>query len=206
MIQLITIVDTGLGNIAAVKNMLSFLGFESQITADPNQLTNSQKIILPGVGAYDAGVESLKTKDLIKPLRDIALAGETKIFGICLGMQLMFEGSEEGCSEGLSLLKGGFERIQGEDKLKVPHMRWNRMKFEGDLSLFDNIGNNNRFYFIHSYMLPMYHAVQFAEVGVCSYGTNFVAAFRKGNLMGTQFHPEKSHKFGLKLLENFGRM
>ena len=203
---MITIVDTGLGNIAAVKNMLSFLGFESQITADPIQLLNSQKVILPGVGAFDSGIESLASKGLIKPLRDIALAGEAKLLGICLGMQLMFEGSDEGNSKGLCLLKGDFKRIQAEYKLKVPHMRWNRLSFNGDLSLFENVENNNRFYFIHSYILPGHHVSQFDEVGLCAYGTNFVAAFRKGNLMGTQFHPEKSHKFGLKLLENFGRM
>lgn len=203
---MITIVDTGLGNITAVKNMLSFLGHDAQISRSPDELAKSEKVILPGVGSYDAGMQSLADKDLISPLQNLAVAGEAKILGICLGMQLMFDGSEEGDAAGLSLLAGNFERIPKLEDVKVPHMRWNSVEFEGELNLFSEIGKANRFYFIHSFRLPVMNASQFDEVGICNYGAPFVAAFRKGNLMGTQFHPEKSHKFGLKLLENFGRM
>jgi imidazole glycerol-phosphate synthase subunit HisH len=202
----ITIIDTGLGNIAAVKNMLSYLGHEAQISSTPDEIAKSDKVILPGVGSYDAGMQSLADKNLISPLQNLAAAGEAKILGICLGMQLLFDGSEEGDTGGLSLLEGKFERIPRGEDVKVPHMRWNRLGFDGELKLFSDIGETNRFYFIHSFRLPAVHASQFDEVGICNYGAPFVAAFRKDNLMGTQFHPEKSHKFGLKLLENFGRM
>lgn len=203
---MITIIDTGLGNIAAVKNMLSYLGYEAHITRSQDEILKAEKVILPGVGSYDAGMQSLADANLISPLKNLAAAGEAKILGICLGMQLMFDGSEEGDTCGLSFLKGNFERIAKLEAVKVPHMRWNRLEFHGALRLFSDIGESNRFYFIHSFRLPGVYAPQFDEVGICNYGAPFVAAFRKGNLMGTQFHPEKSHKFGLKILDNFGRM
>jgi len=202
----ITIIDTGLGNVAAVKNMLSYLGHAAQISSAPDEIETSDKIILPGVGSYDAGMQSLADKNLISPLQNLATAGKAKILGICLGMQFMFDGSEEGEVAGLSLLRGKFERIPKGEDVKVPHMRWNRLEFDGALNLFSDIEEANRFYFIHSFRLPAVHETQFDEVGMCNYGAPFVAAFRKGNLMGTQFHPEKSHKSGLKLLDNFGRM
>jgi glutamine amidotransferase len=203
---MISIIDTGLGNIAAVKNMLAYLGHDAQISSKPDEIAKSHKVILPGVGSYDAGMQSLADKNLILPLKNLASAGEAKILGICLGMQLLFEGSEEGSRSGLSLLRGKFERIPAGKGLKVPHMRWNRLRFRGALKLFSDIEEANRFYFIHAYRLPSKDASQFDEVGMCDYGEPFVAAFKKGNLMGTQFHPEKSHKFGLKLLDNFGKM
>ena len=203
---MITIIDTELGNIAAVKNMLSYLGHEAQITCNPVEIAKAGKVILPGVGSWDAGMESLSSKQLILPIQELAAAGQAKILGICLGMQLLFDSSEEGDAAGLSLLRGNFERIPRCEDVKVPHMRWNSLGFDGELKLFSGIEEANRFYFIHAFRLPAAQSSQFDEVGICDYGAPFVGAFRKGNLMGTQFHPEKSHKFGLKLLENFGMM
>ena len=202
---MIAIIDYGLGNLGSISNMLKVIGEKSIITSDPEKIQRADKLILPGVGAFDAGMTQLSERGLVSVLREETLQKGKPILGICLGMQLLGRKSEEGTLPGLGLIP--FDnirfRIDPTSGLKVPHMGWDVVRFEKSCPLLEGIEGTQRYYFVHSY-----HAVCDAPENclmTCDYGYEFTAAVVKDNMMGVQFHPEKSHNFGMRLLENFAR-
>jgi len=185
----------------SVENAIRHVGGKPVVVKRAEELEGLDRLILPGVGAYDSIVEFLIDGGWQEPLNQLVLSKKVPILGICLGMQVMLEASEEGTSQGLGWIRGRCKRFLPQDGLTVPHMGWNYTKSIKnsviDLAKFDR----NRFYFVHSY-----HAVceDTRDVWLTSeYGGEFVAAFSKDNISGVQFHPEKSHKFGLNLLKGF---
>lgn len=201
---MIAIIDYGLGNLGSIGNMMKVIGVKSVITSDQTEIEKADKIILPGVGAFDAGMKNLEERNLIDFLCQQAEKGKP-ILGICLGMQLLGRKSEEGKCSGLGLIP--FDnirfRIPEETPLKVPHMGWDIVTFKQESPLLKGIQGRQRYYFVHSY-----HARCDREDNVlmtCDYGYEFCAAVVMDNIYGVQFHPEKSHDFGMKLLENFAR-
>lgn len=200
------IVDYGVGNIGSIANMLKRLGVPSLITARPEEIETADRIILCGVGAFDDGMKKLENLGITASLRKAVLEDKKPIIGVCLGMQLLTEGSEEGNKQGLGFVKGyckrfDFSASENSRHLKVPHMGWNEVKAVKESFLLNGMYAHPRFYFVHSY-----HAVLEDERDVlltAQYGYSFAAAFEKENIIGVQFHPEKSHKYGLKLYENF---
>jgi len=198
---LVTIIDYGMGNIASIQKMLKKIGYDSELTNNRETILNSQKIILPGVGAFDYGMKNLKDQDLIQVLRYKAIEEKTPLLGICLGMQLLGKSSEEGEEEGLSLIDFNTIKFKFDNlKLKIPHMGWNYIEYNSDSKLFKDMYEETRYYFVHSYYVENNDSYTIARA---NYGFDFSAAVRKDNILGVQFHPEKSHKFGMKLLQNF---
>jgi imidazole glycerol-phosphate synthase subunit HisH len=200
---MIAIVDYNMGNLASVQNAFASLGCETVVENDPANFSKYEKLILPGVGAFGDAMEHLLERNMVEPLRAYAASGKPML-GICLGMQLLFESSEEfGSNEGLGLIKGrvvAFDVSKFDEKLKVPHMGWNRM-FTKQHPLFEGLDEEHYLYFVHSY-----HAVcenEADSIGKTAYGYEFTSAVAHNNVMGIQPHPEKSHKNGLKILENF---
>ena len=200
---MIAIIDYGLGNVGSIRNMLKVIGEKSVITCDKEEIVLADKIILPGVGAFDAGMKNLNERGLSDFLKKEASAGKP-ILGICLGMQLLGRKSEEGNLDGLSLIPFDNVRFRfpPDTDLKIPHMGWDVVTFKHDSPLTCGIdGSKQRYYFVHTY-----HALCDSEENVlmtCDYGYEFAAAVRNSNVYGVQFHPEKSHDFGMRLLENF---
>jgi glutamine amidotransferase len=198
--QEITIIG-GLGNVGSVRNMLARLGIGAEVTGDPDRVRAARKLILPGVGAFDAGVNGLRERGLDEALREAVTAGSS-ILGICLGMQLLLQGSEEGSLPGLGLVAGRARRFIADGaRLRVPHMGWNIVRPTRNSLLFDRDGPEQRFYFVHSYFVECDDPAD--VVGVTSYGHEFVAALEHGPVLGVQFHAEKSHRFGMALLKRF---
>lgn len=203
---MITIIDYGMGNLGSIKNMLKKLEIESEITGDKEKIKNATKLILPGVGAFDNGMENIKKLGLLPILNDLVLVKKVPVLGICLGMQLMTRMSEEGKLPGLGWVEVDTRRFKFEpdSKLKIPHMGWNTVKIMKQNAITKGLNDSSRFYFVHSY-----HAICDHKEDILmqtNYGYDFASAFSKDNIMGVQFHPEKSHKFGMTLLENFGKM
>jgi glutamine amidotransferase len=193
-------VDVGLGNVASVRNMLDRLGYQATLCPSPEGLTETDRYILPGVGAYDEGVRRLRTHGWYDHLR--LLPDSTQILGICLGMQLLGTSSEEGSLEGLGRVPAHFERFDVAP-LRVPHMGWNAVASIGGDAIFDPDLEELRYYFTHSFHAVCDDAV---EIGRTRYGTDFTSAFRRGNTRGVQFHPEKSHRFGMSLLSRWAEL
>ncbi len=203
---MIGIVDYNMGNLASVKNAFKVLGHEAVVESDPDKFHTYDKLILPGVGAYADAMEHLRERSMDEALRTYAASG-APMLGICLGMQLLFDSSEEfGHSKGLGLIKGhvqAFDTARFEHPLKVPHMGWNRM-FTKEHPLFGKLDDEHYLYFVHSY-----HAVcenPSDTIGRTEYGYSFTSAVANDNVMGIQPHPEKSHKNGLQILENFSNL
>lgn len=204
---MIVIIDYGMGNLGSVLNMLKKVGAEATISSDPRILVSAQKLILPGVGAFDNGMKCLTKSGLIDVLREKVLRQETPILGICLGLQLFTKMSEEGSFPGLGWIDAETIRFQFSSEsngLKIPHMGWNELTIKREDSLFTGFEASPRFYFVHSYHVRCNN--QDDILAECFYGINFTAAIRHRNIWGTQFHSEKSHKFGIKLLKNFTQM
>lgn len=199
---MIGIINYGLGNLGSIQNMLKVIGEKSIISSDVNELEKCDKYILPGVGSFDAGMEKLNESGLTTFVKKKALEDKKPILGICLGMQLLGRKSEEGKLEGLGLIPFDNIRFRLEDTdLKVPHMGWDVVEFKQENPLLKGLVGRQRYYFVHSY-----HAVCDKKENVlmtCDYGYEFACAVVKNNIMGVQFHPEKSHDFGMALLENF---
>ena len=205
---MITIIDYGVGNIGSISNMLKKIGEPSVITSNPEELKTAEKIILCGVGAFDDGMKNLEEKGLIPVLKDKVLNGKIPILGICLGMQLFTEHSEEGQLPGLGFVKGGahkfnFKDVAASRPLRIPHMGWNQVKATKNSPLLENMYEDPRFYFVHSFYVKTEQEDE--TLLQAEYGRPFTAAFEKDNILGVQFHPEKSHKFGMRLFENFVR-
>jgi glutamine amidotransferase len=201
--SMIVIVDYDMGNIGSVYNMLKKIGRKSEITRDLEKIRQADHIILPGVGAFDSGMEQLEKFGVVELIRHKALVDKTPILGICLGAQLMLEKSEEGQKVGLGLVQGEVKRFQlsAESKLRIPNMGWNQIEKVKSSKLVDVLPDQPRFYFVHSYHFKM--AQPEDQLLMSEYGYSFCSAFQHENISGVQFHPEKSHKFGMALLRNF---
>ncbi len=201
---MLTIIDYGTGNLSSIKNMLKRLGVESLISNKKEDILMADKLILPGVGAFDYGMEQLHRSELIGAMNEKVLEKKTPILGICLGVQLLTQGSEEGMATGLGWIKGktiAFDKTKLEGRQKIPHMGWTDVANFNGAKLFEGMYEEPRFYFVHSYHLDVENK---DEVLVeATYGYSFAAGVEKENILGVQFHPEKSHKYGMKLLENF---
>lgn len=181
--------------------MIRKVGGEAVITDDANAVAIAEKLVLPGVGAFDQGMRAVAEKGLMAPLREAAARG-VPILGICLGMQLMMERSEEGQLPGLGLVPGDVRRFPtGGELPRVPHMGWNRIAVTKTCPLFDGEDDEQRYYFVHSYYVSCSDAGDVAATTI--HGREFVSAFQRGNLFGVQFHPEKSHRFGMALFRRF---
>jgi glutamine amidotransferase len=200
---MIGIVDYKMGNLASVQNAFAKLGEVTVVESDPSKFKEYDKLILPGVGAFGDAMEHLRERNMIEALREYAASGKY-MFGICLGMQLLFESSEEfGEHEGLGLIKGhvkAFDTSKFSEALKVPHMGWNRM-FTNEHPLFKNLDEEHYLYFVHTYHVNCTDEADI--IGRTTYGYEFTSAVSHNNIMGIQPHPEKSHENGLKILENF---
>ena len=205
--NMITIVNYGLGNLASIQNMCRKLGIDSVITDRPEVIETADRLILPGVGHFKAGMDNLHASGL-KPLLDRLVLGERRpVLGICLGAQLMTRHSEEGDVDGLGWVDAdtvAFDaaRLGG---LKIPHMGWTDVviRSAGD-PIWARIPEEPRFYFVHAYHFNFRTEAEVSAT--CTYGYEFACAFRKENIYGMQFHPEKSHKYGMRVLENFARI
>ena len=199
---MIGIVDYGLGNLASVSGAVERLGFEPRVSSDPGSLAACDKLILPGVGAFGDGMRNLRERKLVEPLNELVNGKGTPILGICLGSQLMMRSSEEfGRHDGLGWIDGTVTRIAPDDPgIRVPHVGWNDLEQVRGSGLFEGVPGDALFYYVHGYCIQ---ADPTCVVGTCEYGTCFVAAFERGNVFGTQFHPEKSQLAGLSLLRNF---
>jgi imidazole glycerol-phosphate synthase subunit HisH len=206
VIDLIAVLDYGVGNVGSIINMLKKVGVPAIPTNNIEEIGNAEKLILPGVGSFDAGMSKLNNSGLIEAIKKHAIIEEKPLLGICLGMQMLGRKSEEGNEKGLGLIPFDNKRFKLEEssQLKIPHMGWditiNSIK---DDPIVEGLTSTQRYYFVHSY-----HAVCDSEENVlmrCEYGYSFAAAVKKGNIYGMQFHPEKSHKFGMELLSNFAR-
>ena len=201
---MIGIINYGLGNLGSIQNMLKVIGEKSIISSDKNELDKCDRYILPGVGAFDAGMRMLNELELSDFVTNKAAEEKKPILGICLGMQLLGRKSEEGILPGLNLIPFDNVRFNLEDTdLKIPHMCWDIVEFEQENPLLNNLEGQQRYYFVHSY-----HAkcdLQENVLMTCDYGYKFAAAVVKENIMGVQFHPEKSHDFGMNLLRNFAK-
>jgi len=199
---MIAIIDYGMGNVGSIKNMLKHINIEALITDDPKTILSASHLILPGVGAYDAGVNNLKAKKLDLVIKEFALELNKPVLGICLGMQLLGNKSEEGKLKGLGLIDFENIKFSKELNLKIPNMGWNYIKvMDKDDPLTKEILDDDRFYFVHSYYAVCKNKENILMTA--DYGLNYTASVRKNKIYGVQFHPEKSHYFGMKILRNF---
>lgn len=198
---MVAIIDYGAGNLSSVKKALDYLGAENEITQDREKILSATHIILPGVGSFEDAMNSMEERGLVDVVKEAAASGKP-FLGICLGLQLLFESSEESPgAEGLGILKGKIVEIPKNTGLKVPHMGWNSITVKQKDGIFKDIDDESYFYFVHSYYLK--DAEEDVVAATTEYGVSIQCAVQKGNLCATQFHPEKSSKVGLKLLENF---
>ena len=197
---MISIIDYGLGNLKSVHKALKSLGFTSKITSSIKDINNCNGIIFPGVGSFGDCMKELDKRDLINSLKKSISSGKP-FMGICLGLQILFERSEESPNvEGLSILKGEISKIKFDKDLKVPHMGWNKINIIKDSSILQGIDSDTWMYFVHSFKFN--NDLKITD-SVSSYGEIFSASINKDNIFATQFHPEKSSKIGLTILKNF---
>jgi glutamine amidotransferase len=200
---MIAIVDYRLGNLGSIANMFGRIGAKAVITGDPAQIAQASKVVLPGVGAFDNGMSNLRELGLVDVLNRKVLDEGVPTLGICLGAQLMTRRSEEGCSPGLAWVDAETARFRPEAGRKVPHMGWCDIRLAKASPLFDG-ADAPRFYFVHSYHFDCRRPQD--VLATAFYGYEFPAAFSAGNIVGVQFHPEKSHRFGLDVLKRFAAL
>ena len=199
---MITIIDYGAGNLRSVANAIAKLGYQSKITSNPNEILSAQMIILPGVGAAAETMQNLKALDMVEPIRRF-IAEDHPFFGVCIGLQVLFTGTEEGgWHECLNVFSGRVKIFPSG--LKIPHMGWNQVKQQDFHPVFAGIPDEANFYFVHSYYVEPDDKSLVA--GETEYGIPFCSVIVRGNLVGTQFHPEKSGEIGLRLYDNFIKM
>jgi len=213
---MIAIIDYGRGNLGSVEKAFERVGIPAVVTEDPRAVDDAEAVVLPGDGAFHDAMANLATRGLIDPLRR-ALDGSRPFLGICLGYQLLFSTSEEfGDGRGLDVIPGVVRRFP--PGRKIPHMGWNRVEHDGSLALFEGVPSGAHFYFVHSYYPELAGDVELAgsraharplgsrRLAWCEYGVRFAAAVQQGRIHATQFHPEKSQRWGLRLLENFAAL
>ena len=201
---MIAIVDYGMGNLGSIQNMFKRIGAAARVTGDSAVLADARKILLPGVGAFDSAMQRIADAGLREVLDRKALHERVPTLGICLGMQLLTRGSEEGQLPGLGWIAASTKRFPAIAGLKVPHMGWNLVTPTQPSPLTDGLPAESRFYFVHSYYVQVDDPAD--SLLRTHYGIDFDAAVAHGNIYGAQFHPEKSHKFGMKLLANFASL
>jgi glutamine amidotransferase len=200
----LVVVDAGIGNLGAIPNMLKRIGASATVTNERSQIEAADRLILPGVGAFDPAMQTLNDLGIVDALTEKATVERVPILGVCLGMQLLFERSEEGSLPGLGWISGRVMKfaLNGADRtLRIPHMGWNWVERANDAALFAGFEETPRFYFAHSYHVEPADVADVA--GWTEYGYRFAASVQHENIGGIQFHPEKSHRFGLKVFENF---
>ena len=198
---MISIIDYNAGNLKSVEKALLYLGQECEITRDFHRIETADKVILPGVGAFGDAMEQLKKYELDKVIREVTAAG-TPFLGICLGLQLLFEGSDESEGvEGLHILDGQILRIPDQPGLKIPHIGWNSLTLQNNGRLFEGIEENPYVYFVHSYYLKA--SDEKIVKATTEYSTTIHASVEQGNVFACQFHPEKSSDVGMQILKNF---
>jgi imidazole glycerol-phosphate synthase subunit HisH len=193
-----------MGNTASILNMLFKVGLDAQISFSPDKLSDSTAIILPGVGAFDQGMNKIRDSGVYELLEELVVHRKKPFLGICLGMQMLFESSEEGKEKGLGWLSGNVRRFDFSDcdqPPKIPHMGWNTVDASNNNFLFDGLHDENRFYFVHSFHVEC-KDVNYS-VASTQYGYDFTCSVQKENIFGVQFHPEKSHRFGMTFFKNF---
>jgi glutamine amidotransferase len=203
---MIVIIDYGIGNLASVLNMFKKIGVKDvTISGDKEVIAKADKLLLPGVGAFDTGMKNLEDSGLIPVLNKKVVEDKIPILGICLGMQLLTKRSDEGAKPGLGWIDAETLKFDPDPslKLKIPHMGWNYIDVKRENKLIDKEGKK-RFYFVHSYYVKCLDPTQ--SLATSNFGSDFTCAVNKGNIYGTQFHPEKSLKFGMKVLENFSKL
>ena len=202
---MIHIIDYGMGNLGSMRNMFKRIGTEAKIESDPAKLVHASKLVLPGVGSFDAAMTRINSTDGLRELLEKkANIEKIPILGVCLGMQLLTNSSEEGNSLGLGWINAKTLRFPKKDGIKVPHMGWNVASPLKDIPLLANVGVEPRYYFVHSFCVQVEdkeHAIMTTE-----YGWKFDSAISKENIYGVQFHPEKSHRFGMQILTNFAKL
>lgn len=202
---MIIIVDYNVGNIRSIQNMLSYLGYESKISTHKEDIELATKLILPGVGSFDTGMKNIKSLGLDTIIKDKVLFKDIPILGICLGAQLMLEKSDEGKEKGLSIIEGNVRSFASKFEernvnLPIPNIGWRDIQFMNE----NEIKFNRfpaKFYFVHSFYFELKEEEH--KWNISNYGFEFCSGFRKDNIFGVQFHPEKSHKYGMKLLNYF---
>ena len=199
----VAVIDYGMGNIGSISKMLRVVGAQPIVTADPAVMAQADKVLLPGVGHFDRAMANLQELGLVEPLRRLALEDRKPFLGICLGMQLLCRSSEEGTQPGLGLLDARVRRFEfsGPTRLKVPHMGWTELQPKKASSLMTGLDEHSRFYFVHSFFVDC--ADPSDVLAEATYGQSFVAAFERENVRGVQFHPEKSHRYGIQMFRNF---
>ena len=198
---MISIVDYQMGNLRSVQKAFEKVGVEAEITSDPEQLRKAEKIVVPGVGAFEDAIAELHRRSLVEPICEAIRAG-TPFLGICLGLQLLFDVSHEGGRfEGMGIIPGEVVRFQDQAGVKIPHMGWNQVVIRQPVPLMKGIDEGSHFYFVHSYyVVPTDQSVVAVE---CDYHQRFCAMIWRDNIFATQFHPEKSQHVGLQMLKNF---
>lgn len=203
---MITIVDYGMGNLGSVFNMFKKIGVASKITSNLEEINNAEKILLPGVGSFDNAMKRLNESGIREVLDKKVLKDKIPVLGICLGMQLLTNQSEEGKEKGLGWIDAETKKFKfkKEQKLRVPHMGWNVVNQATKSKLTESFVEESRFYFVHSYYVEVENQVN--SILKTKYGLEFDSAIQQNNIYGAQFHPEKSHKFGMKLFENFAKI
>jgi len=202
---MITIVDYGMGNLGSVFNMFKKIGIASKITSDLEEIKTATKLLLPGVGSFDKAMQKINNSGIKQVLDQKVLIEETPILGICLGMQLLTNSSEEGKEKGLGYINASTIKFSFLDKkMKVPHMGWNLVKKSTTSLLTADLEEESRFYFVHSFYVKVKNREN--SILKTKYGLEFDSAIQNKNIYGAQFHPEKSHRFGMKLLKKFSKI
>jgi imidazole glycerol-phosphate synthase subunit HisH len=203
---MITIIDYGMGNLGSVHNMFKYIGVNTSITNSISEIEKAKKILLPGVGSFDKAISKIEELNLKAVLDYKALEEQIPILGICLGMQILTNSSEEGRLRGFGWIPGKTIKFISKDdkKIKIPHMGWNITTNRNESILTSDLPNDSRFYFVHSYYVKVVNRAH--VILETHYGSRFDAAIQRENIFGAQFHPEKSHRFGMKFLENFSKI
>ena len=206
MTDRVVVVDIGMGNVGSVANMLRKVGADAQVSSDPAVVSTASSLILPGVGSFDSAMSRIRERGLEAPLRMSALDRRVPVLGICLGMQLLAEESEEGSASGLGWIPGSVRRLPTSTPsgagVKVPHMGWGRLQVAPGHEVLERVDRESRFYFVHSFAFEPADSGHVAATAIFA-ERPFCAAVRDGNLVGVQFHPEKSHRHGLAMMRSF---
>jgi glutamine amidotransferase len=200
----IGIIDYGLGNIRAFVNVYKYLGISTVVVTKSSEIPAVTKLILPGVGSFDYALKLLETSGMLPQINQSVLINKVPILGVCVGMQMLCETSEEGQKDGLGWVDAHVKHFQASVQRQVPHMGWNEIEVVRNNGLFEKIGMQGYFYFLHSYYVECHNPDD--VIAKVNYGEEYVCALNKDNIYGIQFHPEKSHNCGVKLLQHFAEI